>query len=176
MVRVGMPSEGLEPFFEVARKAAGLEEKLSKKIEVIERKRCKWWNRGICCEVLVFFMKRRNVRNILVVVAPVKGATPLGTGSSADISVVKRDVTEGQTFCDLHTHLHLFYRISHAIRQAIWNFLLLYSVILVHSLINPFLQTYMRLSPSDMRDFSLRDLHTFYLPPYVSIMFRKSLV
>ena len=81
--------------------------------------------------------------------------------------------THGQTFCDLHTHLHLFYLISHAIRPARWNFLLLYSVILVHSLINPFLQTYVRLSPSDMRDFSLRDLHTFYLPPYVSIMVRK---
>ena len=38
----------------------------------------------------------------------------------------------------------------------------------------PFFQTYVRISPSDMNDFSLRDLPTFYLPRYMSIMFRNS--
>ena len=36
----------------------------------------------------------------------------------------------GQTFCDLPTHLHLFYRIFHAIRINKCNFFLVYSVIL----------------------------------------------
>ena len=36
----------------------------------------------------------------------------------------------GQTFCDLPTHLHLFYRIFHAIRIKKCNFFLVYSVIL----------------------------------------------
>ena len=40
----------------------------------------------------------------------------------------------------------------------------------------PVLQTYVRISPSDMNDFSLRDVPTFYLPPYVSIMFRSSVL
>ena len=50
MVNEGMSSDILEPFFEVARKAAGLEDKVSKVIEVKEKKRCKWWNRGFCRE------------------------------------------------------------------------------------------------------------------------------
>ena len=33
----------------------------------------------------------------------------------------------------------------------------------MHTLSYHFLQTYVSLSPSDMQDFSLRDLHTFYL-------------
>ena len=40
-------------------------------------------------------------------------------------------MARGQTFCDLPTHLQLFYRIFHAIRINKWFFLLLvYSVIL----------------------------------------------
>ena len=39
-----------------------------------------------------------------------------------------------------------------------------------------FFQTYVRISPSDMSDFSLRDLLTFYLPPYVSIMLKNSVL
>ena len=38
----------------------------------------------------------------------------------------------------------------------------------------PFFQTYVRISPSGMNDFSLRDLPKFYLPPYMSIEFRNS--
>ena len=46
----------------------------------------------------------------------------------------------------------------------------------MHILRDPSLETYMRLSLIDMNDFSLRDLPTFYLPPYVSIMIRNSLL
>ena len=38
-----------------------------------------------------------------------------------------------------------------------------------------FLQTYERISPSDINDFSLGDLPEKILPPYVSIMFRNSI-
>ena len=40
----------------------------------------------------------------------------------------------------------------------------------MHILSYPFFQTYVRISPSDINDFSLRDLPTFYLPPYVHIV------
>ena len=40
----------------------------------------------------------------------------------------------------------------------------------MYALSYPFLQTYVRLSPIDMNDISLRDLPTFDLQPYVSIM------
>ena len=49
-----------------------------------------------------------------------------------------------------------------------------YIVYFRHILSYPFFQTYVRISLSDMNEFSLRDLPTFYLPPYVSIMFRNS--
>ena len=73
--------------------------------------------------------------------------------------------TLGQTFCDLHTHLHLFQIISHLINPARCNFLLSYHVIDAYFELYPFLHIYMRFSPSEMHDFSLRDLHTFFLSP-----------
>ena len=84
--------------------------------------------------------------------------------------------TPGQTFCDLHTHLHLFYRIFHSIRINNCDFFSSIQCHFRHILSYTFLQTYVRISPSDMNDFSLRDLHTLYLPPYVSIMFRTSVL
>ena len=50
MIREGMYSEVLEPFFEVAKKAAETECKTSEYKEVKENRRCKWWNRGFCHE------------------------------------------------------------------------------------------------------------------------------
>ena len=44
----------------------------------------------------------------------------------------------------------------------------------MHSLSQPFLQTYVSEIPSDTNGFSLRDLPTFYLPPYRTIIFRSS--
>ena len=35
----------------------------------------------------------------------------------------------------------------------------------MHTLKLPFLEAYVRLSPREMHDFSLRQLHTFYLRP-----------
>ena len=70
-----------------------------------------------------------------------------------------------QTFCDLHTHLHLFQITSHVNKPARCNFLLSYRVIHAYFEMYPFLHTYVRLRSSEMHDFSLRDLHTFYLPP-----------
>ena len=42
----------------------------------------------------------------------------------------------------------------------------------MHTLSYRYLCDYVSLSPSDMQYLSLRDLHTFYLPHYMSIMFR----
>ena len=53
--------------------------------------------------------------------------------------------TLGQTFCDLHTHLHLFQLISHIIKQARCNFLISYSVIYAYFELYPFFQ------PNDFR-------------------------
>ena len=53
-------------------------------------------------------------------------------------------------------------------KPAIRNFLLSFSVIFSYFELYPFSHTYVRLSPSEMHDFSLHDLHTFYLPPYCS--------
>ena len=39
-------------------------------------------------------------------------------------------LAKGQTFCDLQTHLHLFYRIFHSIRINNFYFFLVYIVIL----------------------------------------------
>ena len=80
----------------------------------------------------------------------------------------------GPTFCDLHTRLHLFQLIFHVIKPARCNFLLSYCVIYVYFELYLFLHKYVRLSPSEMHDFSLRDLQTFYLPPQVSIMLINS--
>ena len=83
----------------------------------------------------------------------------------------------GQKFCDLQTRLHFSYRIFHAIRpKNVFVFFSCIQCLFRHILSYPFLQTYVRISPSDMNDFSLRDLPTFYLPPYVSIMFRNSVL
>ena len=73
-------------------------------------------------------------------------------------------LTEEQTFCELHTCLHLFHLISHAIKPDRCNFLLVYSVILEYFDFELLFlaNIYVRLSPSDMHDFSLRELHTFY--------------
>ena len=46
----------------------------------------------------------------------------------------------------------------------------------MHTLSYPFLQKYVRLSPSDMNDFSFCDLQTLYQPPYLSIMLRNSIL
>ena len=43
---------------------------------------------------------------------------------------IDKEKTIGQTFCDLHTHLHLFYRIFHSIKINNFDFFLVYSVIL----------------------------------------------
>ena len=45
-------------------------------------------------------------------------------------SIYCTSVPCGQTFCDLPTHLHLFYRIFHSIRINNCDFFLVYSVIL----------------------------------------------
>ena len=44
----GMSNEVLEPLFEVAKRAAGLECKTAKETEVKNNKMCKWWTRGFC--------------------------------------------------------------------------------------------------------------------------------
>ena len=44
----------------------------------------------------------------------------------------------------------------------------------MHTLRYPSLQTYARLNQIDMHDFRLRDLQTFYLPPYLGIMLKNS--
>ena len=83
----------------------------------------------------------------------------------------------GAKLFDSPTCLHLFYGISCAVRKGRCNFFL--SNIhcnFMHTLSYPFLQTYVRLSMIYMNDFSLRDLPTFYLPPYVSIMLRNSVL
>ena len=59
------------------------------------------------------------------------------------------------------------YGISHAIIKFRCSLLLGYSVILCILLISLFMQTYERLSLSDMNDFSLCHLPTFYQPPSV---------
>ena len=66
----------------------------------------------------------------------------------------------GQTFCDSHTHLHLFKLISSIIMPARCNFLLLYHVIYAYFEVYSFLNTPVRLRSSDMHYFSLSDLHT----------------
>ena len=71
----------------------------------------------------------------------------------------------GQTFCDLHTRLHLFQLIVHVNKPTRCNFLLAYCVIYAYFELYPVLHKYVRLSPSEMHDFSLHDLHKFYLPP-----------
>ncbi len=43
----------------------------------------------------------------------------------------------------------------------------------MHTLNYSFLQTYVGLSPSGMQYFSFRNLHTFYLPHYVSTDMEK---
>ena len=48
--------------------------------------------------------------------------------------------------------------------------------VFMHTLSYRFLKIYVCSSPSDMQDFSLRDLHTIYLPHYVSIMFQNLLI
>ena len=50
MRREGMPMDVHDPLFEVAVRAAGLENKSVKDSVVKETKRCKWWNRGYCRE------------------------------------------------------------------------------------------------------------------------------
>ena len=50
--------------------------------------------------------------------------------SSAGLQLSRKKTAAGQTFCDLHTHLHLFYRIFHSIRINNCDFFLVYSVIL----------------------------------------------
>ena len=71
----------------------------------------------------------------------------------------------GQMFFYLHTRLHFFQLISHVIKPPRCNFLLSYIDIYAYFEPYPFLDTYLRFSPSEMHDFSLRDLHTFHLPP-----------
>ena len=80
-------------------------------------------------------------------------------------SVCSAAVCSEQTFCDLHTCLHLFQLISHIIKPARCNFLLSYRVIYAYFELYPFLYKYVRLSASEMHDFSFRNLHTFYVPP-----------
>ena len=46
----GMDGEVLEEFYEVARKAAGVDHKTSKDNKGKQSRRCKWWNRGFCRE------------------------------------------------------------------------------------------------------------------------------
>ena len=62
-----------------------------------------------------------------------------------------------QTFCDLHTRLHLFHLISHVIKPARCNYLLSYCVIYAYCELYTFLHKYVVLSPSEIHDFSLRD-------------------
>ena len=73
-------------------------------------------------------------------------------------------ITDGQTFYDLHTHLHLFHLISHEIKPARCDFLLSYHVIYAYFEMYPFLHKYVILSPSEMHDFSLPDTHFIYHP------------
>ena len=44
----GMPMQVLDPLFSVARKAAGIDGEKPKDLEVLETRRCKWWNQGFC--------------------------------------------------------------------------------------------------------------------------------
>ena len=46
----GMPSEPVDQFYELARKAAGLDAEGTPGESKNESKRCKWWNRGFCRE------------------------------------------------------------------------------------------------------------------------------
>ena len=82
----------------------------------------------------------------------------------------------GQTFCYLYKRLHLFQLIYLVIKPPICNFLISYCVIYAYFELYPFLHKYVRLSPGEMHDFSLHDLHTIYLPPLVSILFINSLL
>ena len=75
----------------------------------------------------------------------------------------------GQIFCEL-TCLHHFHFISHAIRPPRIQFSSTIQCNFMHTISYPVLQTYVRLSPNGMHDFSLRELHIFYLPPYLSII------
>ena len=43
-------------------------------------------------------------------------------------------------------------------------------------LTNPFVRSNVRLGPSYINDFTLRDLQTIYIPPYMSILFRDALL
>ena len=116
--------------------------------------------------------------NILNNIHPEKGLGWLI--SSKSLSPIKvsemKPITSGQTFCDWHTCLHLFYCITRVIRKGISNCSSIIQCHFMHTLSYHFLQTYVKLSPSNMNNFSLRDLHTFNIQPYLSIMFRNSLL
>ena len=50
MKREGMPEQPLNIFYELARKAAWLESKISKNVEEKKARIYNWWNRGFCRE------------------------------------------------------------------------------------------------------------------------------